>query len=221
MENFPLFLLIVLFSGLAIYADYRTLCRKRCRNRMDACVRGRDYAGLCKLLESADGKRFFKGTKALLLRLDACIQLERQEDIRQLFQQLDSLRMTRSDYIDYNMKKLAYAIQQKDEELATVAWNSLHKFHQSKYVLREADQLYDIYVCHKSNHIDELKRFAEKARNPSSKAMAYYRIAKQYHYQNERELCVDYLNQSRTVYQQPSWHKVIDPILAGDFSLLD
>lgn len=221
MENFPLFLLIVLFSSLAIYADYRALCRKRCRSRMDACVRERDYDGLCELLESADGKRFFKGATPLLLRLDACIQLEQHEEIRRLFQRLDSLRMTRSDYIDYNMKKLAYAIQQKEEGLAAAAWNSLHKFRQSKYVLREADQLYDIYVCHKSNHIDELKRFAEKARNPSSKAMAYYRIAKQYYYRNETELCVDYLKKSRAVYPQPSWHKVIDPVLAGDFSLLN
>lgn len=221
MENLPLFLLIVLFCCLAIYADYRRLCRKRCKNRLDARVAARDYAGFCQLLASRDGKRFYRETDALLLRLDACIQLERRDEIRQLFQQLDSQRMTRTDYINYNMKKLSYAIERKDKNLATVAWESLHKFHQAKYILREADQLYDIYICHKSNHIDELKQFAEKAKNPSSKAMAFYRIAKQYHYLGETESCVSYLQKSRDIYQQPSWHKVIDPILTGDLSLLD
>ena len=167
------------------------------------------------------GKRFFKGTDALLMKLDACLQLSRHEDIRALFAQLDEVRLPRGGYINYNMKKLAYAIDIKDASLAEAAWRALHKFRQSRYVLREADQLYDIYVCHKSNHIDELKNFAGKTKNPSSRAMAFFRIAKQYHYLGDADRRTEYLLKAKGAYNDPTWQKIIGDILAGDLSRLE
>lgn len=221
MKNIPLFILLVIIIILAITADYFALRRKRCRRQMEQCVAAGDYAGFCALLESKDGKRFFKGTDALLVKLDACLQLSRHEDIRALFAQLDEVRLPRGGYINYNMKKLAYAIDIKDASLAEAAWRALHKFRQSRYVLREADQLYDIYVCHKSNHIDELKNFAGKTKNPSSRAMAFFRIAKQYHYLGDADRRTEYLLKAKGAYNDPTWQKIIGDILAGDLSRLE
>lgn len=128
--------------------------------------------------------------------------------------------MASPHFIDYNMKKLAYAIDRQDPGLAAEAWETVHRHKFGKHVNREADRLYDIYVLHKSNHIEELKEFAERARNSSSKGMAFFRIAKQYYYQNDLETCRTYLCRAKAVYPDETWQGIIGEILNGNYEKL-
>ena len=72
-----------------------------------------------------------------------------------------------------------------------------------------------------SNHIEELKQFADKAKNPSSKAKAYFRLAKQYHYRGDPETCTEYVRKAKAVYPEKTRQDMMDGILQGDYTKLD
>ena len=86
---------------------------------------------------------------------------------------------------------------------------------------REAEQVYDIYLLRRSNHIEELQTFAAKVKNPSSRAMAYYRIARQYYYMDDIGQCRKYLTMSKNVFPDLTWRSVIQKLLDGDYSEMD
>lgn len=222
MQHPDIFFMLILVMIAALIVQYRSLTKKKFRRELEKNLN--ENHSLIKYkqqLESPKGKKYIRSTEAALLLLNAAIDLEQGDDVRMLIVQLDNTRMRSRDFIDYNMKKLAYGISKKDPVLAKSAWEILHNSHFAKYVKKEADQLYDIYVLHQANHIDELLIFADKAKNPSSKAMAYYRIAQQYHnIQNtvERD---SYLRKARDAFPDKTWQTMLDTMLSGDLSQLD
>lgn len=222
MQHPDIFIMLLLVMAAALVSQYRSLSRKKFSRELENILRKeQNYEVYRQRLESPEGKRYFKQPAAALMLLDAAISLERKDTVRQLMEQLDTTRMNSTDFINYNMKKLAYGIQIGDAALAEAGWKVLHESRFANYVKKEADQLYDIYVLHQSNHIEELETFAAKAKNPSSKAMAYFRLAKQYHYRGDREICTEYLHKAKAVFPDKTWQGMMDEILKGDYSKLD
>ena len=129
--------------------------------------------------------------------------------------------MSSRDYVNYNMAVLSYAVSRRDTAMGETACRALGRRGISQKYFREAEQVYDIYLLRKSNHIEELRAFAAKIKNPSSRAMAYYRIARQYYYMEDMEQCRTYLTMSKHVFPDRTWRSVIQNILDGDYSEMD
>ncbi len=222
MRHPDIFMMLLLVMAAALVSQYRSLSRKKFSRELENVLRReQNYEAYRQMLESPKGKRYFKQPAATLMLLDTAISLDQEKTARQLMEQLDTTRMNSTDFINYNMKKLAYGIQLGDAALAEAGWKVLHESRFASYVKKEADQLYDIYVLHQSNHIEELKQFADKAKNPSSKAMAYFRLAKQYHYRGDRETCTEYVRKAKAVFPDKTWQGMMDGILQGDYTKLD
>lgn len=222
MQHPDFFIMLLLVMAAALVSQYRSLSRKKFNRELENILqREQNYEVYRQMLETPKGKRYFRQPAAALMLLDAAISLEQKETVRQLMEQLDATRMNATDFINYNMKKLAYGIQIGDAALAEAGWKVLHESRFANYVKKEADQLYDIYVLHQSNHIEELEEFAAKAKNPSSKAMAYFRLAKQYHYCGDLETCTEYIRRAKSVFPDKTWQGMMDCILQGDYTKLD
>lgn len=222
MQHPDIFIMLLLVMAAALVSQYRSLSRKKFSRELENILQQeQNYEVYRQMLESPKGKRYYKQPAAALMLLDAAISLEQKDTVRQLMEQLDATRMNATDFINYNMKKLAYGIQIGDTALAEAGWKVLHESRFANYVKKEADQLYDIYVLHQSNHIEELEKFAAKAKNPSSKAMAYFRLAKQYHYRGDRETCAEYVRRAKAVFPDKTWQGMMDGILQGDYTKLD
>lgn len=216
MQNMDVFVVVVIILCVTLALEYVSLSRKKFKRELQACLETqRSLPAFREMLESTRGRRCVGKKDAGFLLLDAAISLEDEQTARSLFRKLDEVRMNRTEFINYNMKKLAYGIQIQDPDLAQQGWKCIHDSRFARYVKREADQLYDIYVLHQANHIEELETFAEKAKNPSSKAMAYYRIARQYDSLSDKKNCMAYIARAREVYTDPTWRDMMDGILKG------
>ena len=210
-------LLIFIGSCVMIYRGYK---RQQYEITMKNTLADKGYKAFCEMLYSKRGKRYFRGHLAKLLQLKAAISTREHEDVRRLIYELNNTRLSSKNYTNYNMDVLGYAVEQKDAALGRKVCQALKKYRLNKRVALEAEQVYDIYLLHKSNHIEELRAFAAKVKNPSSKAMAYFRVAKQYYYLGDEEKCRKYLTMSRNVFANQDWQTIIDEFLEGDLSKL-
>ena len=151
-------------------------------------------------------------------QLDAALKYDEREEARALIQELLSTPMKERDFITFHNKALNFAVQEKDPEIAEQVCSAFSKYKRHSKYAKEARQVTDIYLYKKADHIDELASAAEKAKKPSVKATAYYRIARQYHSLGDDENCTRYLEMAYTVFPDKTWQKLLDGPLKGDYA---
>ena len=118
MRHPDIFMMLLLVMAAALVSQYRSLSRKKFSRELENVLRReQNYEAYRQMLESPKGKRYFKQPAATLMLLDTAISLEQEKTARQLMEQLDTTRMNSTDFINYNMKKLAYGIQLGDAAL--------------------------------------------------------------------------------------------------------
>ncbi|MBQ9512820.1 MAG: hypothetical protein IJR58_06480, partial [Lachnospiraceae bacterium] len=199
-------LLIAIAGCVSIYRGY---AGRRLEERLSGCLHAGDFEGYRDLLSSREGKRRYRRYLRDLKLLDGAISLGHFDEARALCDTLDQTPMTAKDYVQYNMKALSLAVEAKDSVRGRRVVEALQRRGIRDSYAKEAEQIVDIYLLHKSNHIDELLSFSNKVKNPASKAMAYYRIARQKYYLREEEDARAFLEKACTVYEEPHWRELM------------
>lgn len=221
MNTQEIIILMLLIAFGTAYNLYRHYSQSRFEEELNETLKTRGYDAFVEMLEGRKGRRCYPRYTADLKKMDAAIHCERHEEARELILKLNQSAMSSRDYVNYNMAVLSYAVSRRDTAMGETACRALGRRGISQKYFREAEQVYDIYLLRKSNHIEELRAFAAKIKNPSSRAMAYYRIARQYYYMEDMEQCRTYLTMSKHVFPDRTWRSVIQNILDGDYSEMD
>lgn len=221
MEHFQgIIALFAVILAFACWQIYRANQRDAYLQEAWRELKAHGYEAFRRRLTAPQGRKQIRGRQAKLLCLDAAIEAGEDAEVRSLVAELNATPMSAREFARYNMTVLGYAVGKQDAEMALTARDALHRPMIRKRIAREADQVYDIYILRSADHIDELERFVKKCRSPSGKAMAYYRIAKQYYYLGETEQCGRYLDLSAHVYPQPAWQEAVRKARENDFALL-
>ncbi len=221
MNTLEIILLILLIAFGTAYNMYRHYSQRQFEEELNEALQTQGYASFCEMLGSRKGRRCYPRYTADMKKLDAAILCGRHEEARELIQGLNQSVMSSKDYVNYNMAVLSYAVSIKDRAIGETACGALRRRGIAQKYSREAEQVYDIYLLRRSNHIEELQTFAAKVKNPSSRAMAYYRIARQYYYMDDIGQCRKYLTMSKNVFPDLTWRSVIQKLLDGDYSEMD
>lgn len=221
MDTLEIIILMLLITLGTAYSMYRHYSQRQFEEELNETLKTKGYDSFCLMLESRKGHRCYPRYTADLKKMDAAIHCERHEEARELILRLNQSAMSSKDYVNYNMAVLNYAVSRRDPAMGETACSALRRRGISLKYSREAEQVYDIYLLRKSNHIEELRAFAARIKNPSSRAMAYYRIARQYYYMEDMEQCRKYLTMSKNVFPDRTWRSVIQKILDGDYSEMD
>lgn len=221
MNTQEIIILMLLIAFGTAYNLYRHYSQRQFEEELNETLKTRGYDAFVEMLEGRKDRRCYPRYTADLKKMDAAIHCERHEEARELILKLNQSAMSSRDYVNYNMAVLSYAVSRRDTAMGETACRALGRRGISQKYFREAEQVYDIYLLRKSNHIEELRAFAAKIKNPSSRAMAYYRIARQYYYMEDMEQCRTYLTMSKHVFPDRTWRSVIQNILDGDYSEMD
>lgn len=221
MNTQEIIILMLLIAFGTAYNLYRHYSQRQFEEELNETLKTRGYDAFVEMLEGRKDRRCYPRYTADLKKMDAAIHCERHEEARELILKLNQSAMSSRDYVNYNMAVLSYAVSRRDTVMGETACRALGRRGISQKYFREAEQVYDIYLLRKSNHIEELRAFAAKIKNPSSRAMAYYRIARQYYYMEDMEQCRTYLTMSKHVFPDRTWRSVIQNILDGDYSEMD
>jgi hypothetical protein len=206
-------LLIVGFIAVAIVYSYRINKRKGIQGELQEILISRGYAAFSKKLEEKTTRSYIKQKARDLLQFDAAVDSKEFGEVDRLIPVLNRTPMTSKEFIRYNSKVLNLAVEQQDCQRGLMARNALRQKRIPEAIGTEAEMIYDIYIMHRSNHIDELLKLAETSKSPSARAMSYYRIAKQHYYLDDMEKARDYLIRAGSVYKNPTWQGIIKDIL--------
>lgn len=205
-------MIVVLVAAMIIYS-YRINKRKGIQGELQEILVSQGYAAFSKKLGEKATCSYIQQKARDLLQFDAAVDSGEFGEVDRLIPILNRTPMTPKEFIRYNSKVLNLAVEQQDSQRGLMARNALRQKKIPEAIRKEAEMIYDIYILHRSNHIDELLMLAEKSKNPSTRAMSYYRIAKQYYYLNDMEKTQDYLIRAGSVYKNPTWQGIIKDIL--------
>lgn len=200
---------------------YRFQRKQAYDNSISYLLASEGYEAYCQRLYSKTGRNIYLEYELKLKQLKAAVDFGKREDARALIKELSSTPMKERDYIAYNKEVLSFAVQEKDAAMAEDVCSAFKKYRRHAKYAQDALQVKDVFILHKSNHIEELITVAEKTKIPSEKATAYFRIAKQYHYLDEHERCQQYLGMAYTAFPDSTWQKLIKGILDGNYEQLD
>lgn len=112
----------------------------------------------------------------------------------------------------YNLYVLSYAVRQNDLRMGEVARDALNKRFIPEDCIKEAIEVVDIYLLHKSNHIDACLARAQSENMPSAKAGALLRVAIQYRSLGDEEKAQHFLQASRDAWPDSRWNPQLDDL---------
>lgn len=221
LQNLRYVILIMAIFAYAVISLYRFQRKQAFDNSISYLLASGGYASYCERLFSQTGRKIYHEYELKLKQLKAAVAFERREDARALIRELSSMPMRERDFIAYNKEVLGFAVQEKDTAMAEDVCSAFRKYRRHAKYAQDALQVKDIFILRQSNHIEELAAAAEKAKIPSEKATAYFRLAKQYHYLGEEGRCRQYLEMAYTAFPDSTWQKLIKGILDGSYEQLD
>nr|WP_325195659.1 hypothetical protein [uncultured Oscillibacter sp.] len=221
LQDFRYVILILAIFVYAVIFMYRFQRKQAYDNSISYLLASEGYEAYCQRLYSKTGRKIYLEYELKLKQLKAAVDFGKREDARALIKELSSTPMKERDYIAYNKEVLSFAVQEKDAAMAEDVCSAFKKYRRHAKYAQDALQVKDVFILHKSNHIEELIAAAEKTKIPSEKATAYFRIAKQYHYLDEHERCQQYLEMAYTAFPDSTWQKLIKGILDGNYEQLD
>lgn len=220
-QSFRYVILILTIFAYAVVLMYRFQRKQAYDIGISRLLAAEGYDSYCGRLYSETGRKIYLDYELKLKQLQAAVDFGKRDDARALIQELSSVPMRGRDYVAYNKEVLNFAAQEKDAAMAEDVCSAFRKYRRYEKYARDAQQVKDIFILRRSNHIEELAAAAEKTRIPSEKATAYYRIARQYHNLGDQDRRRQYLEMAYTAFPDSTWQKLIKGMIDGSYEQLD
>jgi len=165
-----------------------------------------------QLLENPRLKILFNQGTIEHFKLKGYMVLDDKNRIENTIDKIDHFSLSKGEKMEFNTLKLSYYAKKGKKEKSLEALNTLEKIlsdakkDESKAVLKEARQIFDVYINHNVKLIPELIEDA-KLQTGQSKVICLYRAAKLEYYNNDKKEALKLLSSAKadakgTVYQE-------------------
>lgn len=201
--------------------------KKYYQDLADLLYNKKDPHSFLKKLDSRAGKFFIDKKKRLFTSIDAYIMMNDKKKVKDIFTQLENMKLSYGSKIGLYQKEVQYYVQIKENDKALKA-NSLLQEQGSKIndknmkkILDEANELIEIYVNKNPNYDKVMLEKYDNESNQMLKGIYAYRLAKCYFYKNDKKNVEKYLKDCRNKCKGSYWAKLADECLKDFNKLLD
>ena len=161
------------------------------------CLERLDHNGRLKWL--------FRKPVIALWKLDCCLALGEDEQIRQILGQLRAMKLEPQDKLELYQREISFYATSGDGARAKAARDDLKRFlkdagadQEKKYaaIMEEADMIIGVYVERNTGLLKKLIGRAEHTKNDVMRGITQYRIAKLCWFKKDEEMMRTYLSRA-------------------------
>lgn len=184
-------------------------------NRLLKYMANQDYTAYMKLLNSLPCKYLFPLYNREYMRLNAYIM---QGDTKQIENQFDYLlhrvRLLTKQEFDLLTKAFYFYIDENKKDKAKETLHRLKKVCKDKEYLQRCEEMYDVFIEKKSNHIKMMEKAIETMEG-IDRGMYHYMLALQYRYKKNARKEMEHLVCASEDLKDTPYSVKIDELIKG------
>ncbi len=171
-----------------------------------------DAVGYLTLLENKKLTIVFKKSTIMLYKLDGHLICGNSGQINFIFDEISKMKLEPKEKIEFNMKKLSYYAcegnKEKSESALACIEKILNKEEKYKYIVQEAQLIFDIYINKNTKNISKLKAMFKNEKGSVQKGITLYRIAKLEHFDGRDAKAEEALLSAKGYLKGTHWYEI-------------
>lgn len=178
-----------------------------------------------QLLKNPKLKILYKRSILLQFELNAYLLLGDDFKTENIIKELDVMKMTKGESLEYCQKKLSYYCTGGNKAKALETLNKLEcilakiKGAQTEAIFKESKLIFDIYINQDTKLIKELELTGEKE-SGVIRGLTLYRLAKLSYFDQRYNKAKAYLNEAKGLLNNTAWFDIVESALK-DMSILN
>ena len=177
-------------------------------------------------LNSFSGKLFMSNRDRLILSIDALMLKKEYQEVSDIFELLEKLKLSELHQLALYQKKIAYYLEIKNNIKAIESFNQLKQLSQNnrqraiQLVVEENDILIHVYAKKDGYYAQSLENKAKTIRDHHAKGICLYRSAVSYYNLKDFDKCKSLLEEAAFYLKDTIYEKTIQQVLNGDLDLM-
>jgi len=179
-----------------------------------------------EFLENKRLKLIFSKGQLQVLRLNGAILGKNDELAKSVIYKTDKMKLKPYERLDFYQKRFSFFVEEGNKKEANISLENLKTLlgkntkKEATEILEEAKLVYSIYIEHDTSKISVLVEKSELIKEPLTKGINYFRIAKLFHFKSQKSEVKKYLFLAKPFLENTYYEDIVISALK-DESILD
>ena len=225
MNKTILILLIIAACAVISWFVRQIAINRITRQLYQAAYIDNDAALFESLINSLQAQMFISDKSRKIMSLNYYIRSDNQEKAAEICRDMNAKRLNSEEFMTFYGSAIGYLCDKNDPYAKTLLEEMRKRYAsgcsvQEQMLLHDCELTCDVYINRNTDRIADIEEILNGDLNDEQKAVYEYRLAKLYHYVDNKDKVKELLRSARSYTANKASQKKIDEILSGNWSLL-